>query len=95
VPRRLSLIYVSICALANLVQFNNLQIFFSLSGFRAFGAERSDRPRERAGESEQKERLAQAADRKINQISSRYVNKFILQLLVSMLALSCNFVAKN
>jgi hypothetical protein len=67
---RLSLI----CALANLVQYwyNNLQILFSLSGFRAFGAQRSDRPRERAGESEQKERLAQAADRKINQISSRY-----------------------
>jgi hypothetical protein len=85
-PSRWACSRVSICALAYLVQFKNLKIFFSFSGFRAFGAERPDRPRERAGESEQKERLAQAADRKINQISSRYVDKFILQLLISELA---------
>jgi hypothetical protein len=85
----------SVCALADLVQYKNLQIFFSLSGFRAFGAERPDRPRERAGESEQKERLAQAADRKINHTSSRYVDKFVLQLLFFKLALAAICVAKN
>jgi hypothetical protein len=89
------LICVFSCTLANLVQFKNLKIFFSLSGFCAFGAERSDRPRERAGESEQKERLAEAADRKINQISSRYGEKFILLLLVSELVLSSNLCRKE
>jgi hypothetical protein len=89
------LICVTSCALANLVQYKNLKIFFSFSGFRAFGVERSDRPRERAGESEQKERLAQAADRKTNQISSRYGEKFILLLLVSELVLSSNLCRKE